>query len=345
MPSKRKDRDTWQGIVVWKGKRYRAHFPSRRAAADWEADKRRELAKEEKTPKPTGTDFLTFCNRYCDDVELRFTVKVFKEKKALCETLIKRWGNPAVDEITPGMVNEYFAEQAQKRSPNAHNRDRKNLLAMWNWGRDILDLQSNPVARIKKLPHDREPQYTPPTADILKILAAAKPEEKVFLQCYLHTGARRSEIFRWTWNEDINFERREVRLGTRKTRDGSMSYETLPMNQELYDALWWWWNNRPIKDTPYSLCVYQHAARPSLWQALYRTSMVHGDAMQTGGSKDFRVSCASEIRCFVPGRYPQGERQDHSEDLETQESDDHGEVYCEYRSRPGSHDGFACGKK
>jgi integrase len=251
MPSKRLDRGTWEGQVRWRGRKYRAQFPSRRAAADWESQKRRELEEQEKTPKPIGMDFLTFSNKYLDYAEMHFTRKVFKEKKALTKRLIARWGNPGVDEITTAMLNEYLAEQAQKRSPNAHNKDRKNLLAMWNFGRDILDLPSNPVARIKKLPHDREPQYTPPTLDILKVLAAAEPDEKVFLQAYLHTGARRSEIFRWTWIEDVNFERREIRLGTRKTRDGSMQYDWLPMNDELYESLWWWWNRRPIKDSPY----------------------------------------------------------------------------------------------
>ena len=87
--------------------------------------------------------------------------------------------------------------------------------------------------------------------DILKILQAATREERVFLQAYLQTGARRSEIFRWTWNDDVNFEKREVRLGTRKTRDGSMEHEWLPMSDELHGELWWWWEHRTLKDSPY----------------------------------------------------------------------------------------------
>jgi integrase len=94
-------------------------------------------------------------------------------------------------------------------------------------------------------------QIAPPTEHILKVLAAANREERIFLNCYLQTCARRSEIFRWTWAEDINFEKREVRLGTRKTRDGSTEYEWLPMSNELHDELWSWWKNRPIKDTHY----------------------------------------------------------------------------------------------
>ena len=85
----------------------------------------------------------------------------------------------------------------------------------------------------------------------MRLIAVATRKEKIFLDCYLHTAARRSEIFRWTWHEDINFEKRQIRLGTRKTRDGSMEYEWLPMNDELYKSLMWLWENRNFKRNPY----------------------------------------------------------------------------------------------
>ena len=100
--------------------------------------------------------------------------------------------------------------------------------------------------------HDRKsPQYTPPTGDVLRVMAVATRQERVFLDCFLNTGARRSEIFRLTWADDINFERRQIRLGTRKTRDGSMEYAWLPMNDALYASLKWWWENQPIESSPF----------------------------------------------------------------------------------------------
>jgi integrase len=153
--------------------------------------------------------------------------------------------------MTSEMILSYLNSRAKSQSNNAYNKDRKNLLAMWNWGQDYLDITTNPVTKIKKLPHNRSPQYTPPTEDVLRLLAVATRQERVFLDCYLHTGARRSEIFRWTWAEDINFEKRQVRLGSRKTQDGSMEYVWLPMNTDLYESLWWWWNNRRFKNSPY----------------------------------------------------------------------------------------------
>ena len=149
------------------------------------------------------------------------------------------------------MVEIYLTDQANTRSANASNNDRKNLLAMWNKGQKTYGVESNPFAKTEKFPHDRKPQYTPPTEDVLRLLAVANREEGVFLDCYLQTGARRSEIFRWTWVEDINFEKREVRFGTRKTKDGSMEYQWFPMSDDLYDSLWWLWNHRKFKQSPY----------------------------------------------------------------------------------------------
>ena len=149
------------------------------------------------------------------------------------------------------MVLDLLNQRAREQSANAFNRDRKNLLVMWNWGQDFLKIGHNPLLKIRKRPHDSHPEYIPPVRDVLKVLAAATREERVFLNCYIHTGARKSEIFRWTWHEDINLERKQYRLGTKKTCDGSMEYEWFPMPDDLLEELVWWWKNRPVKDAPY----------------------------------------------------------------------------------------------
>lgn len=251
MPSRDKSRGVWKGQVRHEGKIYRKNCRTKREAEEWEHAKKAELKEGSQAQTQTGTDSGNFFNQYLDHAKLAFTEGVYKEKKTLVTRFLEMFGNVSVHDVTPEMVHEYLQKQAQTRSGYSANRDRKNLLAMWHWGQQILDLPRNPVAKMRPYPHERGPQYTPPTEDVLKLLAAATPEERVFLQCYLQTGARRGEIFRWTWNEDVNFERREVRLGTRKTRDGSMEYEWLPMSDELYDELWWWFKHRPIKDTPY----------------------------------------------------------------------------------------------
>lgn len=190
---------------------------------------------------------------------MRHSGKTFWEKRKLLLDLQEEWGSEPRDEegrkklkiaakdVTADMVCSYLEKQARERSNNCANRDRKNLLSLWNWAQKRFDITVNPVAKTEKLRHDRKVQYTPSEQEVLKLLAAAGPEDKIMLNCYLQTGARRSEIFRWTWADDINFEKRQVRLGTRKTKDGSMSYEWLPMSDDLYDDLMWLWKNRKVK--------------------------------------------------------------------------------------------------
>ncbi|MBW2000722.1 MAG: site-specific integrase, partial [Deltaproteobacteria bacterium] len=230
-------------------------FRLKREAAAWENETRQRYLESEKRARG-GTDLTTFCIKYLD-YALQFRPKTYVEKRFLTRRLIKAWGGDIlVQEITSEMVLTFLAERARQVSNNAFNKDRKNLIAMFNWGREILGLESNPAARIKKRPHDRSPQYVPPTADVLKVLAVASRDEKAFLDCFLLTGARRSEILCWNWIEDINFEQRLYRLGTRKTRDGSMEYEWFTMSDELYGSLWWLWEHRRDRTSPYLFPQY-----------------------------------------------------------------------------------------
>jgi integrase len=246
-----KEGGKWRAGVMVKGLRGPTKlFDTKKEALAYEAAERKRLKKLAKKSQ-SGLDLLTFCSRYIVYSE-RYSQKTYQEKKAVCEKLIRYFGSDRlVESIQSAEIESFLNLQKEQRSANAANKDRKNLLAMWNHGIKMWDIQSNPIGRIKPFPHDRSPQYTPPTKDVLKIMAAASRSEYVLLICYLNTAARRSEIFRWTWADDINFERRQYRLGTRKTRDGSMEYDWFPMSQELYDELWWWYNNRPLKDSPY----------------------------------------------------------------------------------------------
>jgi integrase len=198
----------------------------------------------------SGMDLFTFSTKYLDYAE-RFSKKVYQEKKAVVERILSAWGpDTLVMDITAEMAEAYLMDQKQKRSANASNKDRKNLHAMFAKGK-TYGIRHNPFADTEKFPHDGKPQYTPPNEDVEKLLEVATRAERVFLDCYLQTAARRSEIFRWTWIEDINFDRRAYRLGTRKTRDGSMEYEWFPMSDDLYESLWWQWQNRKFKRSPY----------------------------------------------------------------------------------------------
>lgn len=244
MPYKEDDR--WRGVVKIRGKRVATRrFQYKRDAARWE----RKTRKMFQTEGSTDMAYLSACNDYLDYAKINYTHKTYQEKASVAKKLaayIK--ANPDIKNITPLQINRYLMAQAKERSPNAANKDRKNLSAMFGWWSKMYGRFPSPV-QTDKFTHDRKPQYTPPTEDVLRVLSVADRKDRVFLDCYLHTGARRSEIFRLTW-DDVNFERKELRLGTRKTKTGSMEYEWIPMNATLIDALKWQWKNR-FKASPF----------------------------------------------------------------------------------------------
>ena len=263
-----KENMKYRATVYCLGKRYTSVLATKEEAKNWEAEKKKELKKFSKTRKP-GMALATLCTRYLDEA-VKFSPKTYQEKESLARRIQKFFGPEyPVAYITPEMILSYLNKRASlgdrrgkknklQNTNSSFNRDRKNLMAMWNWGIGILDqLQecSNPLLKIEARPHERSTQYVPSTTDVSKMLAAATEEERVFLKCYLHTAARRSDIFRWKWAEDVSLERRMVRLGSRKNKDRSMQYDWLPMSDDLYDALAWWWTNRPVKDAAHVFVV------------------------------------------------------------------------------------------
>lgn len=245
-----KDGDKWRAVVTINKKRMaQRRFDRKKDAIEWEITEREKILAQMESR--TVMDFLAFSTKYLEFCEERYGKKTFAEKVSISKELLRFLGsNMPVSDIAACHVSDFLLQIKQKRSANAANKRRKNLLAMWRWGQRIMDLEHNPVEKTDKFPHDRSPQYTPSEDDVLKVLAVTTGVDRVFLECYLQTGARRSEIFKLTW-EDVNFESGIITLKTRKTRDGSTKTRTLPMTERLFKELHWWWKNRSFKDEPW----------------------------------------------------------------------------------------------
>ena len=146
----------------------------------------------------------------------------------------RRWPSRT---LKPGQALLYLQKQAQKRSGYAANKDRKNLLAAWNWGIKYMALPAPNPFLVDKFPEERQRRYIPPEDDFWKVYEVAeKGQDKLMLLAYLHTAARRSELFRLRW-EDVDFGEGTIALGTRKRMDGTLEYDYLPMTDELYHEM------------------------------------------------------------------------------------------------------------
>lgn len=228
----------WRGKRMICGKIKTKTFPTKQEAKKWEAAQDAATwAKEENSTTPTVC-LLDLANAYLDMAKERFSPKTVSEKALAFRYLFKTASaktNP--DDFTPRMALEALRHVAVKSSGHAANKARKNLAAAWEWGKKYLNLPMiNPFHAVDKFPADKKPRYVPPESDFWRVYAVASEEDRVFLLTLLHTAARRTELFRLKWS-DVDLVERKIRLGTRKTADGSMEWSWIPMTKMLHDAL------------------------------------------------------------------------------------------------------------
>ena len=205
---------------------------------NWEADWRRKPIEEwESTEIPTGFSLIDWAEEYLNFAKVRFTPKVYDEKRFIFKRFFKAVDpEMLVSAITPRIALNYLQEQATVRSGYAANKERKNLLAAWNWGIKYLALPAPNPFLVDKFPEQRHNRYVPPEDDFWKVYDVAEGQDKVMLLAYLQLAARRSELFRLRW-EDVDFAKGEIRLTTRKRMGGSLEVDWLPMLDELHVAL------------------------------------------------------------------------------------------------------------
>ena len=257
-------RKVWRASVKVNGKRRQKNFDAKKDAIAWELAMKEEMKNPPKPPTDTG--FLEMCNGYLEHIEKRVTKNTFREKKKLFKELCNRWGitldeDISVTNIKPITISNYLNWRRENPSANSANRDLRDLKALFNWAQNFLDINHNPAKNIEPFAHQRKHQYFPPRGDVLAILQAADPADRVLLQTFLNTAARKSEIFRLQW-DDLDFAARTITLRTRKTKGGLVREDTLPLTDELFHELVWWreWPSRPFKRSPY-VFVCTHSGR------------------------------------------------------------------------------------
>ena len=247
----------WVAQVRVNGKRKEKIFLNKKEAVAWESESRSN--PEEIWPEKTNTvSLFDWSQAYLDFAKAQFAPITYAEKKATFKRLFKEVDHTLlVSELTLGHIQAYITKQKLERSGYAANKDRKNLVAAWNWGVDYMNPnlpRPNPC-QVKKMPEIRSPRYMPPEEDFWKVYNQTSGQDRVMLLAFLHLAARRGEIFRLTW-DDVDFNTDQVRLWTRKRHGGDLEFDWLPMTKMLSESLHWWQENRPIKDSPYVfLCL------------------------------------------------------------------------------------------
>jgi len=240
----------YQANVMVKGIRRQKLFPdrSRRSLADaieWEEQEAARIRHR----LETGTAYLDiekWADEYLDFAEKEFVKKTFEGKQAACRRFSEHSGiqpDDPIDAMARVVCRAFLKKQNLARGGNAANKDRKNLAAGWNWGKDNYEEDwpeiPNPFEAVKKFKEKRHPRYIPPEDDFWAAYSVTVDQDRVMLLAYLHLAARKRELFRLT-RSDLDFSNSRVRLWTRKRKDGQLDYDWLPMTTELEAALRWW---------------------------------------------------------------------------------------------------------
>jgi len=242
MPYKRTQngKTTWIGQVQWNGIRKKKTFSTKREAAKWELKLRKQLKSPKQNTTPTDS-VLEWANSYLDYAQ-KYQPKVFSEKKSEFKRFLShKTVNPdnPITELTPGLVMDYYQGQFKKRGGKVvNNKIRKNLAAAYSYGVKYRNFpMPNPFLVPERFPEDEiRGHYVPPENDFWAVYRVAEGQDRLLLLTFLHTAGRRSEVYRLKW-EDVDLDSRQIALKTRKSKDGSLRKDWIPLTDELAQAL------------------------------------------------------------------------------------------------------------
>ncbi len=208
--------------------------------------------------------------------------------------------------ITGRIAKAFLQKQFVSRSGYAANKDRKNLVTAWNWGRDYYEwwpTDLNPFQMIKKFPEIRSPRYVPPESDFWKAFEAAiDHQDRVMLLTFIMTAARRGEVFKLKIH-DVDFENDRVGLWTRKRMGGTLEYDWLPMTSDLRSELLGWIEIRLSHSTPdkehvfvclrTGVCEHDHYGLPFLYRQHFMKALCENAGVKHFGFHAIRHLTAS----------------------------------------------------
>lgn len=250
-----KEGKKYRGKVTYHGQRYTKLKATKKAARAWEIEKLKELKQESRIPT---VSLLKASTEYLDYCESQFDRSTYTDKKKALKELMTITGNIELNQIQAGEILTGII--LTQPTTNLSNKRRKDLHAFFEHSRKFQGLNYNPISLIEKLPQERTPQPVPTDGEYAKLLLkTGDRQDRNMLICFANSGARRSELFRVKFSEDVNFNERLLRLGNRKNKAREMRYREVPINDTLFRALQDQFKRR-LPDSDY---VFQNRA---VWQ-------------------------------------------------------------------------------
>lgn len=208
MPYWDNQKKKWIAQVYHQGKKYRSFHVTKSEAKNWEVKTKKEKRDHQENLRIRTVSLFDFASMYLDFSKSKHSKKTYEEKKFVFRLFLASVdpGLP-VQELHKGIVLDYLQKQAESRSGNAANKDRKNLVASWNWAMQYIpDFPARNSFLVDRFPEKRTPRYIPPEKDFWKVHNVAESySDQVMILAFLHLAARRNEIFNLRC-EDVDFE-------------------------------------------------------------------------------------------------------------------------------------------
>lgn len=237
------------------GRRYRASlylegkriatkrgFKTKKEAKQWQAAEERKYKTGVKLQK-AGTAFGSVAEPYLTDMQLRRQPNTYSYKVSSINRFLEYMGGDFfLEELTVQDIDGFMiAQSANHRSGNSINRDIQELSICLNWAIRKDMYHKNPFRRVEPFPDAKVfVRHIPSAEDIAATRMAAEPEDRDWIDALYFTGARLGEIGHLRW-EDINFEKNQITLWTRKRRGGRREPRHQAMPDSLRQMLWRRW--------------------------------------------------------------------------------------------------------
>lgn len=270
--------------VKGKGWRYQFRFQGKRYSGQWfrtkaeavaaAAERRKEIiakAKENPVASPTPSTFFQLATAYLEDAQRRFATKTWKYKRYVYRCFLTHYGDLPLDQLTTPLIEGYLRT---RHSNTNYNRHRKDLHALFSWAAKRRLMRENPCTYVSVLPEQDYRRQLPTPEELARVFEVAA-EERPLLEALYFTAARVDEILRLKW-EDVDFERRQITLWTRKRKGGSWRKDVLHLHPDLSKTLRRLWESRSQDEYVFvnPKTGTRYMSRPKLMRGLCRRAGV-----------------------------------------------------------------------
>jgi len=232
---------TWYIDFHYKGRRVRESLntSSKRVAELALSDTDVRIAKETLgLSSHRKIAFEDFAERFLQWYETQNSQRTFQDYRNLFNaTIVPYFKGRQMHEISAEAVEQYKSSRIERISPATINKELTALRHVFNKAIQWGYLLASPMADVERMKVSQKKVRFLTVEEIDIVLAAASPFIRPILLTAIHTGLRRSELFRMEWS-DVDFERGVITV-TGKGKEHTKNYRDreVPMTSDVRECL------------------------------------------------------------------------------------------------------------